>query len=132
MKGLSWLLLAPVCFTVIGLLTGADWLVRPTPGWTALPLGNLATWGSFMCLGLFTLGRRPVGWRRILALVALVLAVAWGPVSRMVTGNWAFSASGTSSPLPPTVALAAVTALVLLVALLAALGPGANRGTTAK
>lgn len=128
MKGFSWLLLAPVSLTALGLLTGAAWLERPTPGWAALPQGNLATWGSLVGLGLFTLCRRPVGWRRTLALFALGLAVSWGPVSRLVTGNWAFSASGSSIGVPPTVALGAVTALLLLVALVVVLVPGAARG----
>ena len=76
-------LLVPVVIAATGLLTGAAWLVRPTPGWPGLPLGNLLTWLALVALAMLTLDqanhKRRTGLHRY-ALVLLVLALGWAPL----------------------------------------------------
>lgn len=89
-----WLLLIPMIITVHGLVTGAGWLLAPTPGVPALPLGNSATWGVLVCLAALVLLRRPAGWLRRSAWLAAALALSWGPVGYLLAGNWRFSFEG--------------------------------------
>lgn len=102
MSTLRWLLLIPVLVTIAGLVTGADWLVRPTPGWSGLPLGNLSTWATFIILGMLLLDqarrlRRP-GFTGVAA-VLLAMAMAWGPIGFFASGNWRFVYTGTDHAL---------------------------------
>ena len=94
MNRLCWLLLLPVVFTVWGLATAAGWLLWETPGWTAMPLGNAATWVTMICLAALVLLRRPRGLLRMSALVALALALAWGVIGYLMAGNWNFTFEG--------------------------------------
>lgn len=87
-------LLLPILFTLAALIAGADWLTSPTPGWPALPLGNLATWAGLVGLTLATLWWSPPGWMTWLGILGVLLALAWGPIGRWLSGNWAFSFSG--------------------------------------
>ncbi len=99
---MRWLLLIPVLITIAGLATGANWLVQPTPGWPALPLGNLATWAALVLLGLLMLlqavRRQRVGLARI-AGGLLALACAWGPIGYLASGNWRFSFTNSDNAL---------------------------------
>ena len=90
-------LLVPFMIAAVGLLTGARWLMLPTPGWASMPLGNLATWLALVCLALLVLdqarNKHRAGLRRV-ALVLLGLALAWAPLGYLASGNWRFSFSG--------------------------------------
>jgi hypothetical protein len=97
MRIVSLVLLIPVVIASVGLFSGADWLMRPTPGWSSLPLGNLATWLSLVCLALLVLHQAKAKGRNGLqrfSLVLLVLALAWAPLGYLASGNWRFSFSG--------------------------------------
>lgn len=90
-------LLVPIAIAAFGLVTGASWLSRPTPGWPAMPLGNLCTWLAFLALALMVLDQAHRKERLLLrhwARVLLVLAVAWAPLGYLASGNWQFSFSG--------------------------------------
>lgn len=90
-------LLIPFVIASVGLTTGADWLVRPTPGWSSLPLGNAVTWLALVGLALFVLdqakSKRRTGLTRF-SLVLLGLALTWAPLGYLASGNWRFSFSG--------------------------------------
>lgn len=94
MNHAAWLLLLPLTLTVSGLLSGAAWLLWPTPGWPDLPLGNFATWSSMVCIAAFVLLRHPGRRLKPLGQLALALALAWGPCGRILSGNWRFTFSG--------------------------------------
>ncbi len=114
---MRWLLLIPVLVTIAGLATGADWLVQPTPGWPALPLGNLATWTALVLLGVLMLlqavRRHRVGLTRI-AGGLLALACAWGPIGYFASGNWRFSFTNTDNALGSWWLFTALLALALM------------------
>jgi hypothetical protein len=97
MRIVPLVLLVPSVIASVGLTTGADWLMRPTPGWASLPLGNGATWLALVCLALFVLDQAKAKRRSGLArfsFVLLVLALAWAPLGYLASGNWRFSFSG--------------------------------------
>jgi hypothetical protein len=97
MRIIPLILLTPVVIAVSGLLTGAAWLVRPTPGLPALPLGNLAIWLAFVSLALLVLDQASHKRRnglRLTGLGLLVLALAWAPLGYLASGNWRFVFSG--------------------------------------
>ncbi len=108
-----WLLLLPLAITLHGLATGADWLTWTTPGWSAMPLGNLATWSTLVCLGAIAVLRSPPGRLRTVAITALSLALAWGPLGFLLSGNWSWSFQG-SNLLHLWMGLTGLLALVLL------------------
>ena len=87
-------LLIPFLIASVGLTTGADWLMRPTPGWSSLPLGNGVTWLALVCLALLVLDQAKhkyrVGLQRF-SFVLLGLALAWAPLGYLASGNWRFS-----------------------------------------
>jgi hypothetical protein len=85
---LSLALFAAVTFAVAGLVTGAPWLVRPTPGLPALPLGNLAIWVAMVATAVIVRLWAPAGPWILRANGLLVLALAWLPVSRLLAGDW--------------------------------------------
>ena len=97
MRIIPLVLLIPVIIAIVGLYSGADWLMHPTPGWSSLPLGNLATWLALVCLALLLLdqakAKRRIGLQRF-SQVLLVLALAWAPLGYLASGNWRFSFSG--------------------------------------
>ncbi len=90
-------LLIPFVIGSVGLITGADWLMRPTPGWSSLPLGNGVTWLALVCLALLVLDqakhKHRVGLQRF-SFLLLGLALAWAPLGYLASGNWRFSFSG--------------------------------------
>lgn len=97
MRIVPLVLLIPLVAAAAGLLTGADWLQRPTPGWPALPLGNLATWLALVSLALLVLDqakhKQRTGLRRF-SYVLLGLALAWAPLGYLASGNWRFAFAG--------------------------------------
>lgn len=100
MKALRWLLLMLFLATVAGLVTGATWLVRPTPGWAGMPLGNLAIWVTYVLLGVVLLDqarrvRRP-GLAR-LSFGLLLASIAWAPIGYLASGNWGFNFTGSDA-----------------------------------
>ena len=120
-----WLLLAPVLLTTLGLVQGADWLLRPTPGWNTLPLGNAAVWLSLVCLATLLVwqGRRRAlpAWLRWLPPAGLCLALAWAPIGYLASGNWRFSFSGSEHGLQSWLLFSGVVVAALLAGLVAAL-----------
>jgi hypothetical protein len=88
------LLLLPAVMALAGLIAGSSWLTRPTPGWHAMPLGNFILWSGQISLALAILWWSPAGWVRRLAMLGLLLALAWGAVGRWLSGNWSFSFTG--------------------------------------
>jgi hypothetical protein len=101
-NAVRWLLLIPVLVTIAGLATGANWLVQPTPGWPALPLGNLATWTALVLLGVLLLlqaARLRRGVFKRAAAGLLAMACAWGPIGYFASGNWRFSFTNSDNAL---------------------------------
>ena len=91
---LSLALFAVVAVTLAGLVTGAQWLTRTTPGWPALPLGNLASWSAMIAMAVLArLWALPGPWV-LRANVLIALALAWLPLSRMLAGEWALNFEG--------------------------------------
>ncbi len=133
MRITPWVLLIPVVIASAGLYTGADWLMRPTPGWSSLPLGNGATWLALVCLALLVLDQAKhkgrVGLRRF-SFILLGLALVWAPLGYLASGNWRFSFSGDETWLDVGLgpglqswwALSGALAGLLLVSALLALG----------
>ncbi|MEM1411733.1 MAG: hypothetical protein AAGH19_05175 [Pseudomonadota bacterium] len=127
MHRLNWLLLFPVLITIHGLVTAAPWLLRPTPGLSPLPLGNLAAWSSMLCLAGFVWLRRPRGALRRAAQLGGLAALAWGFVGYFWSGNWRFSFQG-SDGLGPWISLSVAIAVVLLLNVVWSLVSASRRG----
>lgn len=87
------LLLAVAAFATVSLVRGASYLGFVLPG--GLPFGNaLAAIGQCALAGAAVLLATRGTWRRRLALIALIAAIAWLPVSMLLAGNASLNFSG--------------------------------------
>ena len=125
-------LLLTTAFAVTSLASGAGFLGAPLPG--GLPLGNaLAALGLCAAAGAaIGLGRAGT-MRRAVAIVALLAAGAWLPVSVVLAGNLALNFSGGRGQAWMAISLATVllVAISLAWALVAALLSVCRRRRTA-
>lgn len=75
-----------VVLTLVGLVTGADWLTWNVAG-SGLPLGNLALAVSFVVLPGLALPQVSDGMLRVAAVVLVLAGLLWFPVSAWLAGN---------------------------------------------
>ncbi|MBR8536313.1 hypothetical protein KDU71_12145 [Carboxylicivirga sediminis] len=83
--------LAVLLASLLMLISGIELLVKPFPGITFLPIGNVIAWCGVISFSVLLLSFIALNY---FAKAAIINSLLWGFISYCLAGNWRFEFSG--------------------------------------